>query len=241
MALLELRRVSVFSGRRALCSDVSFTVERGTLVGLTGPSGSGHDVVLDAISGLRPPDRGEVLFQGVRLGTLSPPERCRLGLVRVFARGPRPGDQARGNVLDHAAAGALARTADARVARELAADPLRVVGLLARAAHPVAILSPVEQRRLALARALAARPELVLVEEPLRGLEPEGCAAVSELLQDLRRTGLTLLVAASDPRAALRMAERVVVLSGGEKVCEGTPQQVAEDRTVAAATLGEGA
>src|SRR5512140_1126483 len=152
MPLLQLRRISTFSGHRALCSDVSFSVERATIVGLTGPSGAGHLAVLDAISGLRPPDRGEVLFEGVRLGYLSPAQRCRLGLVRIFAR---PLDGARGTALDHAAAGALSRASDGGVAREIAAEQLRTVGLLPRASTPVAALDPLEQRRLSLARARA--------------------------------------------------------------------------------------
>jgi branched-chain amino acid transport system ATP-binding protein len=236
LALLELRRVSAFSGHRAVLSDVSFSVERGTLVGVTGPSGAGQGAVLDAISGLRRPDRGEVLFQGVRLGRLSPGERCRLGLVRLFARDPAA---SRCAALDHAAAGALARAPRVAVAREIGAEALRTVGLLPRAAAAVLHLDPLERRRLSLARGLAARPELLLVEEPLRGLDPAGCAALLDLLRDLCRTGLTLVVATADPRAALRAADRVVVLRTGEKLCEGTPQQVADDRAVAAAYLGE--
>jgi branched-chain amino acid transport system ATP-binding protein len=127
------------------------------------------------------------------------------------------------------------------VAREIAGEALRAVGLLPRANSPAAGLSAPEQRRLSLARALAARPALVLVEEPLRGLEPAEGDDLLALVRDLRRDGLTLLVGASDPRAALRVADRVVVLSAGEKICEGTPAQVAEDRAVAAAFLGEGA
>ena len=236
MPLLELQRVSVLSGQRALCSDVSFAVERGTLVSVTGPSGAGQAALLDAISGRRPPDHGEVLFQGVRLRALTPAERCRLGLVRVF---PVPPAALRGTALAHAAAGALSRAPDAAVAREIAGEALRTVGLGPRAGPPAAALSPVEQRQLALARALAARPELVLLEEPLRGLDPEGAGALVELLRDLRRAGLSFLVAASDPRAALRAADRVVVLGAGEKIGEGTPRQVAEDRAVVAAFLGE--
>lgn len=243
MALLELRRISTFSGHRALCSDVSFCVERGALIALTGPSGAGDGVVLDAISGRRPPDRGEVLLHGARLGALSPERRCRLGMVRVFPRGPAGWAAAEGRrtALEQAAAGALSRTGDGRVARELAAAQLEAVGLHARAHAAVAALTPAEQRRLALARALAARPDLLLLEEPLRGLDAEAGAALLELLQALRRAGLGVLVAGAELGPVAGGCDRVVVLAAGEKIFEGTPRQLAGDRGVQAAILGEGA
>ncbi|HVO20556.1 MAG TPA: ABC transporter ATP-binding protein [Anaeromyxobacter sp.] len=236
MALLEIRHLSKFFGGLAANADVSFSVERGTIVGLVGPNGAGKTTLFDCVTGFHRPDRGEVRFRGIRINGLSPARVCRLGLARTWQK-VRP--LARLSVLDNVVVGALTRTRRVEAARDLAREELRVVGLSDRAGVAAGTLPVGERKKLELARALATGPELLLVDEVLGGLNPTESEEVVEVLLALRASGLTLLVIEHDMRAIMRISDRVVVLDSGEKLAEGTPAEVVEDREVVAAYLGE--
>ncbi len=130
MPLLEIQHVSKYFGGLAANADVSFSVERGTIVGLIGPNGAGKTTLFDCVTGFQRPDRGQVRFRGIRLNGLSPAQVCRLGLARTWQK-VRP--LARMSVLDNVMVGALARTRRLEVARAEALEQLRVVRLAARA------------------------------------------------------------------------------------------------------------
>ena len=236
MALLEIRHLSKYFGGRAANADVSFSVEQGAIVGLIGPKGAGKTTLLDCVTGFHRPDRGEIRFGGVRLNGKSPAAICRLGLARTWRKARPPADV---SVLEHVMIGALARTRDVEAARAEALAQLGVVGLLPRSAEAAAGLAVGERKRLELARVLATRPQLVLLDEPMRGLDRAASDELTELVLELRRAGLTFVAVENDVRAVLRLSDRVVVLACGEKLAEGTPAQVVEDRAVIAAYLGE--
>jgi branched-chain amino acid transport system ATP-binding protein len=236
MPLLEIRHVSKFFGGLAANSDVSFSVEQGSIVGLIGPNGAGKTTLFNCITGFHRPDRGEIRFRGVRLNALSPDRICRLGLVRTWQK-VRP--LAGLTVLDNVTVGALSRTRKVGVARAAAMEQLRVVGLAPRAGALAGGLPIGERKKLEVARVLATRPELVLLDEVMGGLNPAESDEVIELILVLRRAGLTQMVIEHDMKAIMRISDRVVVLNSGEKLAEGTPSEVVENRDVLTAYLGE--
>ncbi len=236
MPLLEIRHVSKFFGGLAANSDVSFSVERGTILGLIGPNGAGKTTLFNCITGFHPPDRGEIRFRGVRLNGLSPDRICRLGLVRTWQK-VRP--LARMTVLDNVVVGALSRARTLDAARDRALEQLRVVGLEHRTAALAGGLPIGERKKLEVARVLATRPELVLLDEVMGGLNPAETDDVIELILALKKAGLTQMVIEHDMRAIMRVSDRIVVLNSGEKLAEGTPAEVVENHEVVTAYLGE--
>jgi branched-chain amino acid transport system ATP-binding protein len=142
-------------------------------------------------------------------------------------------------VLDNVMVGALARTNSLRVARQVALEQLRVVRMDAKAGLLAGGLPIGERKKLEVARVLATRPELVLLDEVMGGLNPAESEEIIELILDLKRLGLTQVVIEHDMKAIMRLSDRIVCLNSGEKLAEGTPHEVANHRDVVAAYLGE--
>ncbi|HTN51590.1 MAG TPA: ABC transporter ATP-binding protein [Anaeromyxobacter sp.] len=234
--ILDIRHVSKFFGGLAANSDVSFSMEQGMIMGLIGPNGAGKTTLFNCITGFYPPSRGEVLFKGVRLNGLQPDQVCRLGMVRTWQK-VRP--LAKMTVLDNVVVGALARTASLRVARGVAMEQLRVVRLDDRAGALAGGLPIGQRKKLEVARVLATRPELVLLDEVMGGLNPAESEEIIQLILELKRRGLTQMVIEHDMKAIMRISDRIVVLNSGEKLAEGHPQEIVSNKDVVAAYLGE--
>jgi branched-chain amino acid transport system ATP-binding protein len=234
-ALLEVRSLSRFFGGVKANQDVSFSVEKGTVVGLIGPNGAGKTTLFNCITGFFPPSKGEVLFDGKRIDGLSPDRICKLGMARTWQK-VRP--LAKLTVLDNAVVGALLRTSSVKVARELAHEQLKVVGLAKLAAQLAGGLSIGERKKLELARVLATQPQLLLLDEVMGGLNARESEELIELIIEVRKRGLTQIVIEHDIKAIVRTSSRIVVLNSGEKLAEGTPEEIVEDPRVIAAYLG---
>jgi branched-chain amino acid transport system ATP-binding protein len=236
MAMLEIKHVSKFFGGLAANSDVSFSMEQGMIMGLIGPNGAGKTTLFNCITGYYPPSRGEVVFKGARLNGLQPDKVCRLGMVRTWQK-VRP--LAKMTVLDNVMVGALARTSSLRVAREAAMEQLRVVKLDHKPRQLAGGLPIGERKKLEVARALATKPEMLLLDEVMGGLNPAESEEIIQLILDLKRRGLTEMVIEHDMKAIMRISDRIVVLNSGEKLAEGTPHEVTDNPDVIAAYLGE--
>jgi branched-chain amino acid transport system ATP-binding protein len=234
--ILDIRHVSKFFGGLAANSDVSFSVEQGMIMGLIGPNGAGKTTLFNCITGFYPPSRGDVLFKGVRTNGLQPNQMCHLGMVRTWQK-VRP--LAKMSVLDNVMVGALARTARLEVAREVATAQLEVVRLAHKAGAIAGGLPIGERKKLEVARALATRPALLLLDEVMGGLNPAESEEIIQLILELKRSGLTQMVIEHDMKAIMRISDRIVVLNSGEKLAEGEPQQIVNDKAVVAAYLGE--
>jgi branched-chain amino acid transport system ATP-binding protein len=236
MAILEVRHVFKLFGGLAANSDVSFSMEQGTIMGLIGPNGAGKTTLFNCITGYYPPTKGEVLFKGERIDGLAPDKVCKLGMVRTWQK-VRP--LAKMTVLDNVMVGALARTNSLRVAREIAAEQLEVVKL----GHKVRFLAgglPIgERKKLEVARVLATKPELLLLDEVMGGLNPAESDEIIHLILDIKRRGLTQMVIEHDMKAIMRISDRIVVLNSGEKLAEGLPQEIVNNPEVVTAYLGE--
>jgi branched-chain amino acid transport system ATP-binding protein len=237
-AILQIRHVSKFFGGLAANADVSFEVEQGKILGLIGPNGAGKTTLFNCITGYYPPSKGEVVFKGVRINGLQPDQVCRLGMARTWQK-VRP--LAKLTVLDNVMVGALLRTHSLRVAREVALEQLRIVRMEAKAGFLAGGLPIGERKKLEVARVMATKPELLLLDEVMGGLNPAESDEIIELILDLKRRGLTQVVIEHDMKAIMRLSDRIVCLNSGEMLAEGEPKEIVRNRDVVTAYLGEGA
>jgi branched-chain amino acid transport system ATP-binding protein len=236
MAILEINHVSKFFGGLAANSDVSFTMEPNMIMGLIGPNGAGKTTLFNCITGYYPPSKGEVVFKGQRLNGLQPDAVCRRGMVRTWQK-VRP--LAKMTVVDNVMVGALARTASLKHARETAMEQLKIVRMEHRATMLAGGLPIGERKKLEIARVLATKPEMVLLDEVMGGLNPAESEEIILLILDLKKRGLTQMVIEHDMKAIMRISDRIVVLNSGEKLAEGGPTEIADNPDVIAAYLGE--
>jgi branched-chain amino acid transport system ATP-binding protein len=212
-------------------------MEEGMIMGLIGPNGAGKTTLFNCITGYYPPSRGEILFKGRPMNGLQPDQVCKLGMARTWQK-VRP--LAKMSVLDNVMVGALARTNSLRVAREAAMEQLRVVRLDQRAGALAGGLPIGERKRLEVARVLATRPELLLLDEVMGGLNPAESEEIIQLILELKKRGLTQMVIEHDMKAIMRISDRIVVLNSGEKLAEGLPSEIVRNKDVVTAYLGEG-
>ncbi len=250
-ALLRVEGLSRhFGGVRAV-DDVSFAVGEGEIVGLIGPNGAGKTTVINLLSGLLPPTAGRIAFAGTRLDGLPPYRITRAGVARTYQNIRLFGGL---SALDNVIVGTHIRTRapfaarllflpgvrrEEAAAREAARRQLDRVGLAARAGDRATSLPYGEQRRLEIARALAARPRLLLLDEPAAGMNPAEMATLIALIRALAAEGQTILLIEHNMQVVMSVCERIVVLNFGRKIAEGTPAAISRDREVIAAYLGE--
>ena len=236
MAILEIKNVSKFFGGLAANADVSFEVPQGSIMGLIGPNGAGKTTLFNCITGYDPPSRGEVLFKGNRMNGLQPDRVCKLGMARTWQK-VRP--LAKMSVLDNVMVGALCRTNSLHVAREIAREQLEVVNLTHKSAFPAGGLPIGERKKLEMARVLATKPELLLLDEVMGGLNQSESEDIVLLIMDIKSRGITQMVIEHDMKTIMRISDRIVVLTSGEKLTEGSPAEVVSNQAVIDAYLGE--
>ena len=236
MAILELKHVSKFFGGLAANSDVSFALEEGMIKGLIGPNGAGKTTLFNCLTGYYPPSRGEIKFKGRPITGLQPDRVCRLGMARTWQK-VRP--LVKLSVLDNVMVGALCRTNSLSAAREIAREQLQVVGLEQKSSCIAGGLPMGERKKLEMARVLATKPDLLLLDEVMGGLNPAESEDIIRLILDIKRRGITQMVIEHDMKAIMRISDRIVVLNSGEKLAEGTPAEIVSNQEVVDAYLGE--
>ena len=225
-----------FGGFMAL-HDVSIQVKPGERFGLIGPNGSGKTTLINCVSGSLPVDGGRIVYDGREITGLPAHRRTRLGLVRSFQI-PKPfGSMTVLENLDiplEYAAHERAEAADAD-----AMEILRAIGLESKAHLRPAGLTQIEMRKLELARAMAARPRLLISDEAMAGLSSTEVDDILAILFRLNAQGITIIMIEHIMRAVMRFSERIVVLDAGERIAEGTPDEIVRDPAVEKAYLGE--
>ncbi|MBS4083033.1 MAG: ABC transporter ATP-binding protein [Rhizobiales bacterium] len=236
MALLEVSGISKsFSGLKAV-QNVTFEVPEGKIVGLIGPNGAGKTTCFNMIAGVYKPDSGSVKLNGAAIGGKRPDEICKGGIGRTFQIvKPFAGL----SVLDNVVVGALNATASVVEARKVAEEVLDVLGLAPKRMQAASTLTLPDRKRLEVARALATRPKLLLLDEVMAGLRPTEVDLMVRVLLDLNKRGLTILLIEHVMRAVMALAGNIVVLHHGELISRGTPDQIAKDPKVLECYLGE--
>ena len=237
--MLEGRNLSKsFRGLRAV-HDASFTVAKGAIVGLIGPNGAGKTTIFNMIAGVYAPDSGEIAFLGEKIGGLRADQVCAMGIGRTFQIvKPFAGL----TVLDNVMVGAFLRERTAAGARAVALSVLKKLDLDGKAGMPASSLTLPDRKRLEVARALATRPALLLLDEVMAGLRPTECDQIVAVFRELNRAeGLTILLIEHVMRAVMALARHIGVLHHGELIARGTPEQVVRDPAVLECYLGENA
>ena len=235
--LLEVRSISKsFRGLRAV-AEASFGVAPGDIVGLIGPNGAGKTTIFNIVAGVFAPDHGEIRFAGSRIDGLRPDQVCAAGIGRTFQIvKPFAGL----SVWDNVTVGALQRTSGVAAAKKHAAAIVEKLGLGVKRDLPASSLTLPDRKRLEVARALATRPRLLLLDEVMAGLTPTECDQMVGVFRELNRAdGLTILLIEHVMRAVMALARHIVVLHHGEIIARGAPGEVVRDPAVLECYLGE--
>ncbi|HEY2922693.1 MAG TPA: ABC transporter ATP-binding protein [Candidatus Binatia bacterium] len=238
-ALLDIQSVSKsFRALRAV-TNASFTVEPNTIAALIGPNGAGKTTLFNMVAGVLVPDSGAIWFSGQRIDGFRPDQICGRGIARTFQMvKPFAGL----SVLDNVIVGALKRSSGIHDARKSAASILDELDLGPKRDFPASSLTLPDRKKLEVARALATRPQLLLLDEVMAGMRPAECEQLVALLREInRRDGITILLIEHVMRAVMALAGKVIVLHHGEVIAQGSAGQAVRDPAVLECYLGEDA
>jgi branched-chain amino acid transport system ATP-binding protein len=239
VSLLEVEGITKNFGGLVAVSRVDLRVDEGEVVGLIGPNGAGKTTLFNLLSGALKPSSGAIRFRGDNITGLKPHQICHKGLARTFQSVKVFGGMsASRNVLAGAIFGDGGRISPTQ-ADEDVARLLEFVGLSAVVDVPARDLTLANQKRLEVARALATKPELLLIDELMAGLNPTEVAQAMDLVAAIRKQGTTVFIIEHVMKAIMSICDRILVLHHGEKIAEGTPQEIATSRTVVEVYLGE--
>jgi branched-chain amino acid transport system ATP-binding protein len=239
-AQLELRGVTKRFGGVAALDGISFGCREGEILGIIGPNGAGKTTLLNCISGVHRLDAGDIRWRGESISGRPPYRIASLGIGRTF-QVVKP--FASMTVRENAAVGALFGSAEAhlppKLAFQRADEVLELVGLAAKAKLPVTALTIPDRKRLEVARAVATKPRLLLLDEVMAGLNPVEVDEALEMIRAVHATGVTIVLIEHVMRVIVGVCERAIVLHFGKLLAEGVPREVLRDRLVIEAYLGE--
>ena len=235
MSLLELSDVSKRFGGLQAVGHMSFALEKGEILGLIGPNGAGKTTIFNLINGYYPPTGGTILFKGARIDGLKPHTICQLGLARTF-QVVKP--LARLTVLENVMVSAFCRTDHREEARAMALEATAFTEMDAWRDRVAGSLPLGLRKRLELARALATKPDILLLDENFAGLNPSEVEKTIAIVKKIHESGITILIIEHNMRVIMAISQRLLCINSGEKIAEGTPREVAENQQVIDAYLG---
>lgn len=236
--LLSLQGVSKrFGGLQAL-ANVTFDLPGGQILGLIGPNGAGKTTLFNAINGVYPPEAGRIMFRNKDITRAKPYDHAKLGMARTHQIvQPLNELSVRENVMVGACFGHERQ--DLGNAAKIADEVLEFVGLAPRADQLAGSLNVAQKKRLEMARALAARPYLLLLDEVLAGLNPSEIDGMVQTVLKIREKGVTIIMIEHVMKAVMNVSDRIIVLDYGQQIAEGSPEEIAKDEKVIEAYLGD--
>jgi branched-chain amino acid transport system ATP-binding protein len=236
--LLEVSNLSKHFGGLQVLQDISFTLNEGEILGLIGPNGAGKSTMFNVITGVYRPNGGAILFQGKSLVGLKPHQVCRRGVARTFQLVRICSTM---TVLENVLVGAIyGRSGGRKKALDEALECLELLNLSEVKNTISAHLTYSDRRLIEIARAIAARPGLALLDEPLAGLNPAETEKIMDVIQNIRKTrGISIIWIEHKMDAVFNLCDRIVVLDYGKKIAEGESKEIATNKKVVEAYLGE--
>lgn len=236
MNIIEVKGVSMFFGGLAALSDVSFELKKGEILGLIGPNGAGKTTLFNVINGFYSPSKGVVLFKGQKISGLKPHKICKLGIARTF-QVVKP--LQRMTVFDNVIASSFLRAKNRSEAEAIAIDTLKFTGLYNDRDIISKGLPLGKRKKLEIARALATGPQVLLLDESFAGLNPHELDESIDIIRKIKEKGITIMIIEHHMKVIMSISDRIVVLNYGEKIAEGTPDEIANNPVVIEAYLGE--
>ena len=238
MSLLEVKAVTKFFGGLRALYDISFSLEQGEILGLIGPNGAGKTTLFNIIAGSFPPSSGSVRFDNTEITSQGPRQICHQGISRTYQLvRPFSSLTVYENVLVGIYFGKTDKGSTGSVEAE-ATEVLQLTGLFQKANIPAKNLTLVGRKQLEIARALATRPKVLLLDEAISGLNPAETETVMTLIRDIRNRGVTVFMIEHIMKAVMGLSDRILVLNFGELIAQGTPDQITKNKAVIEAYLG---
>jgi branched-chain amino acid transport system ATP-binding protein len=236
MSFLEIRDVTKRFGGLTALTHVTFSVNQGEILGLIGPNGAGKTTLFNVVNGFYPPSRGDVFFKGDKISHWKPHQICKLGIARTF-QVVKP--LQRMTALDNVMASAFLRAKTKAEAEAVALEAMQFTGLYGDREAISKGLPLGKRKRLEITRALATRPEMMLLDESFAGLNPSEQNEVIEIILKVKAQGITIMVIEHHMKVIMSISDRIVVLNYGERIAEGTPKEIGNNPVVIQAYLGE--
>jgi branched-chain amino acid transport system ATP-binding protein len=233
--ILDVKGVTKRFGGITANNDISFDVKPGEILGIIGPNGAGKSTLFDLLTNFQTPDTGSVTFDGRDITGMRSDNISRLGIARTFQK-LKPFTEL--TVTENVMVGALARTANMHEARDMALEAIAFVDLLEKRHHFARELSTGQRKRLELARALATKPRLILMDEVTGGVDQRTIPGLVDLVLELKRQGMTIVTIEHNMQVMMRISDRILALFAGRRIAFGKPEDVRQDEAVVDAYLG---
>lgn len=234
--IVEVKNVTKRFGGLIAVNKVSFVLKKGEILGVIGPNGAGKSTLLNVISGVFPPDEGEINFNGKEITGLTAHQLCERRMGRTFQLSKPFGEM---TTLENVMVGGFLRSSSRQEAEKIALETIRLVGLEKRKDMLGFDLTVVDRKRLELARCLATQPQLVLLDEVIAGCTPREMEEMISLFRSLNDSGLTIIMVEHVMKVVMSLCQKIIVLDFGTKIAEGSPGEIGSDEGVIKAYLGE--